>query len=301
MNNYNCKICNYITPLKSNYNRHILSNKHLQLELHHKLCVDKSKVNISQPKVNISQPKVNISQPKVNISQPKVNQGNLLCKYCNKTFGYKQSLSKHIKYTCKQNNDEDLKELVRLLNLQLEQQKSEAETYKAESKRQLENQQKQIDKLMDKLQVPQINNTLNNIQNNNIRLSYANTNVSHLTDADYRKSINSLLMCVKTLIGIVHLNPEHPENTNIYISNLKDKYIMVYTGDTWELKNRQYEMNSLYDNNEMLLTEWVNDHGTSDLRDKFNTYLERKKNSLHMIQEEIKLMLYNKRHLALSE
>ena len=51
----------------------------------------------------------------------------------------------------------------------------------------------------------------------------------------------------------------------------------------------------------MLLTEWVKDHVTSDLRDKFNTYLERKKNSLHMIQEEIKLMLYNKRHLALSE
>jgi hypothetical protein len=263
MNNYNCELCSYITPLKSNYNRHILSNKHLQLELHHKLCVDKSKVNISQPKVNIS-------QPKVNISQPKVNQGNLLCKYCNKPFGYKQSLSKHIKYTCKQNNDEDLKELVRLLNLQQEQQKSDAETYKAESKRQLENQQKQIDKLMDKLQVPQVTN---NIQNNNIRLSYKDTDVSHLTDADYRKSINCLLMCVKTFIGIVHLDPDHPENMNIYISNLKDKYIMVYTGETWELQNRNYEMVNLYDNNEMLLSEWVEEHGNRDLQDKFKRYL----------------------------
>ena len=47
--------------------------------------------------------------------------------------------------------------------------------------------------------------------------------MSRITDADYRKSINCLLMCVKTFIGIVHLNPEHPENMNIYISNLKDK------------------------------------------------------------------------------
>jgi len=30
-------------------------------------------------------------------------------------------MSKHIKYSCKQNKDEDLKELVRLMNLQLQQ------------------------------------------------------------------------------------------------------------------------------------------------------------------------------------
>jgi hypothetical protein len=215
----------------------------------------------------------------------------LTCKYCDKLFSHKQSLSKHIKYTCKKNKDEDLKELVRLLNLQLEQQKEDSK-----------NQQKQIDKLMDKLQVPHITNNTQNIQNNNnIRLSYKDTIVTHLTDADYRKSINSLLMCVKTLISLVHLNPEHPENMNIYISNLKDKYIMVYTGDTWELKNRQYEMDNLYDNNEMLLTEWVEEHGTSDLRDKFKSYLERKEHSIDMIHEEIRLMLYNKRHLALCE
>ena len=162
----------------------------------------------------------------------------------------------------------------------------------------IQNQQKQIDKLMDKLQVPQVTN---NIQNNNIRLSYKDTDVSHLTDADYRKSVNSLLMCVKTFIGIVHLDPDHPENMNIYISNLKDKYIMVYTGETWELKNRNYEMANLYDDNEMLLSEWVEEHGNHDLQNKFKTYLERKENSLEMIHEEIRLMLYNKRHLALCE
>ena len=212
---------------------------------------------------------------------------------------------RHIKYSCKKNKDEDLKELVRLLNLQLERQRSESEQQRCASEqqlalqhKQLENQQKQIDKLMEKLQVPQVTN---NIQNNNIRLSYKDTDVSHLTDADYRKSINCLLMCVKTFIGIVHLDPNHPENMNIYISNLKDKYIMVYTGETWELKNRDYEMNSLYDHNEMLLSEWVKEHGNHDLQEKFKTYLERKENSLEMIHEEIRLMLYNKRHLALCE
>jgi len=65
-----------------------------------------------------------------------------LCKYCDKPFTHIQSMYRHIKYTCNKNKDEDLKELVRLLNLQIKQKDSE-----------LEYQKKQIDKLMDKLQV----------------------------------------------------------------------------------------------------------------------------------------------------
>ena len=293
-----CELCNFKTNLSANYKQHLQTKKHIT-----NYNNEKNQSTQSQPFVNNSKPSVNNSQPFVNNSKPFDNKKQypyvpqFECKYCNKHFSHKQSLSKHIKYSCKKNKDEDLKELVRLLNLQLEQQKVSVE----KKDKQLENQQKQIDKLMDKLQVPQVSNTTNNIQNNNIRLSYKDTDVSHLTDADYRKSVNCILMCVKTFIGIVHLDPNHPENMNIYISNLKDKYIMVYTGETWELKNRQFEMNSLYDHNEMLLSEWVKEHGNHDLQDKFKKYLERKENSLEMIHEEIRLMLYNKRHLALCE
>jgi len=238
------------------------------------------------------------------------NESSFVCKYCDKLFKHKNSMYHHIKYSCKENKDEDLRELVRLLNLQLEQQKVETEKkdkqlnqqIKIQQKKdkQLENQQKQIDKLMDKLQVPQItNNTMNNnIQNNYVRLSLQNTDVSHLTNDDYARAINNVLMCVKTFIGIVHLDPDHPENMNIYISNLKDKYIMVYTGETWELKNRQYEIENLYDHHEMLLSEWLHEYGTRDLKERFERYIERKNGAINMIQEEIKLMLYNKRHMV---
>ncbi len=275
-----CNLCNFKTNLSANYKQHLQTKKHIKLNGINSTDVSPKLAEISPTLANVS--------PKLAEISP------IYCKYCDKQFKHRSSLSKHIKYSCKKNKDEDLKELVRLLNLQLEQQKESVE----KKDKQLENQQKQIDKLMDKLQVPQVTN---NIQNNNIRLSYKDTDVSHLTDADYRKSINCLLMCVKTFIGIVHLDPNHPENMNIYISNLKDKYIMVYTGDTWELKNRQYEMDNLYDHNEMLLSEWVKEHGNHDLQDKFKTYLERKEQSIEMIHEEIKLMLYNKRHLALCE
>jgi hypothetical protein len=309
---FECTLCKYTTELKANYNRHIKSSKHINkldsMPSTHISSKAIKKQHFGNKKQHFGNKKQHFGNKKQHLVDKNEYSIDTIqhdkpfeCKYCDKHFSHRQSLATHVKYSCKKNDDEDLKELVRLLNLQLEQQRTETEQYKADSvkkDKQLENQQKQIDKLMDKLQVPQVTN---NIQYNNIRLSYKDTDVSHLTDADYRKSINCLLMCVKTFIGIVHLDPNHPENMNIYISNLKDKYIMVYTGETWELKNRQYEMNSLYDHNEMLLSEWVKEHGNHDLQDKFKTYLERKENSLEMIHEEIRLMLYNKRHLAICE
>jgi len=47
-----------------------------------------------------------------------------------------------------------------------------------------------------------------------------------------------------------------------------------------------------------LLSEWLNEFGTKELREKFEKYLSRKEGAFNMIQEEIKLMFYNKRHMV---
>jgi uncharacterized Zn-finger protein len=57
-----------------------------------------------------------------------------VCKYCKKGFSFKQSMYRHMKYTCK-NNDKDLKEEVRLL---------------AKDQEEL---QKQIEKISEKLEM----------------------------------------------------------------------------------------------------------------------------------------------------
>ena len=42
-------------------------------------------------------------------SKPKVSiEGTYDCKYCGKSFKHKQYVSKHIKYSCPKNKDEDL-------------------------------------------------------------------------------------------------------------------------------------------------------------------------------------------------
>ena len=115
---FKCDCCNYQTNYQTNYTKHLNTKKHSE-------------------------------------NEKKINEPKFSCKYCGQKYKFKQSVSKHIKYSCTKNKDEDLKELVRLLNNQLEQQKNELQS-------QIHNQSKQIEKLMGKLEI-NINTT--NIQN----------------------------------------------------------------------------------------------------------------------------------------
>ena len=209
-----------------------------------------------------------------------------VCKYCDKGFSFKQSMYRHIKYTCTKNNDEDLKELVRLLNQD-----------KKELEKQVLTQNKQIEKLVGKLEIHGSFNTTTNIQNNITLLPYRETDVSHLTDDDYKKCIKKVNHCVKTLIEKIHFNPLKPENMNIYISNMKDKYLMIYDGANWNLANKKDEINRLYEDKEMLLEEWLDTNPEAELKDKFLRYLKNKdiEDCLLQFKEDIKLMLYNGR------
>ena len=130
------------------------------------------------------------------------------CKYCEQCYKHRSSLSKHIKYSCTKNKDEDLKELVRLMNVQLEQQKNE-----------IVSQSKQIEKLRGKLEIHGSFNTHNNTIHNHVQiLNYKDTDTSHLTDEDYRKCVKKVCFCVLKMIEKIHFNPDKPENMNIYTS-----------------------------------------------------------------------------------
>jgi hypothetical protein len=219
------------------------------------------------------------------------------CKYCNQKFTFRQSMNRHIKYTCTKNKDEDLKELVRLMNIQIEQQKNELQSQKQEFNKKIDTQAKLIEKLMGKLEV---GNTFNTAIVNNIQLlGYRQTDVSHLTDQDYRSCIKRVNHCVKSMIEKVHFNPLKPENMNIYISNIKEKYIMVYDGVNWNLANKKDELDRLYEEKEMMLEEWLDSNPDEELKKKFMKYLDNKDNDefLNRIKEENKLLLYNKQNM----
>ena len=277
---YQCECCKYSTVKRFNYEKHLVSKKHIMVEENGR----------RQQAVISESPQ---KQPVDNIPTTKVAEkvaSPFTCKYCEQKFKFKQSMYRHIKYTCTKNKDEDLRELVRLMNIQMEQQKQEFN-------KKIETQAKQIEKLMGKLEV---GNTFNTAIVNNIQLlGYRQTDVSHLTDQDYRSCIKRVNHCVKSMIEKVHFNPLKPENMNIYISNIKEKYIMVYDGANWNLANKKDELDRLYEEKEMMLEEWLDSNPDEELKKKFMKYLDNKDNDecLNRIKEEIKLMMYNKQNM----
>jgi len=266
MPTYNCECCQFTTLLKSNHTNHLLTKKHIRN---------------SQQVVN---KKSALSQQKVN-PEPT----SFVCKYCEHPFKFKQSMYRHIKYSCTKNKTEDLTELVRLMNLQIETQRNQIQN----QTKQIDTQHKQIEKLMGKLDIHgTFNTTINHIQ----LLNYKDTDVSHLTDADYRRCIKKVCFCVMNLIEKVHYNPDKPENMNIYISNLKDKYLMVYEDGKWLLKNKK-EINRLYEEKELMLEEWIEENKDPEMDKFFSRYLDLKKDNKTMllIQDELKLMMFNQK------
>jgi hypothetical protein len=248
---YECSLCHFSTTIQCNYKRHLNTKKH-------KLHSESSK---NLPKVTEKEPEVTKNLPE---------ESNFNCKYCSKSFTLKNAMYRHIKYRCTKNKDEDVKELTRLLNLQIENQN-----------KQIELQQKQIDKLSSKLQI-QINNIHYNL------LPYRNTDTSHLTDEDFIQCVNQQ-NCVKLLIQKIHFNPTKPENMNVYISNLKDKYMMIYNG-TWKTVHKKV-LNDIVRDKHFMIQDWVEEEKYPEVKDKFMNYLQLKENV--DFKEDIKLMMYN--------
>jgi hypothetical protein len=288
---YTCNSCQYSTKLKVDYERHLKTKKH-----------QKNSSNVALCSPNVALCSLNVAFSEKKAKPKKVYE----CKYCKKILQHHTSLSRHIKYSCKQNKDEDLKELARLFNekeKKMNAKDNELMQLIKDKDNQMENMQKQIDKLTNKLQIQNINNgTVNNNNTINIQLlNHADTDYSHLTPNDYMACINSCNKCVKTLIEKVHFNPNKPENMNIYLSNIKGKYVMIYKDNEWQIQNKKDQVNHLYDHNELVLETWYDEYKDKrpDIIHSFQRYLKNRDGDqvLNKVKDEILIMLYNKRKM----
>tara|TARA_X000000950_G_C13549471_1_gene510928 strand:- start:254 stop:583 length:330 start_codon:yes stop_codon:yes gene_type:complete len=107
------------------------------------------------------------------------------------------------------------------------------------------------------------------------------------------------------LIKKIHFDPDKPENHNIYISNIKNNYAMIYDGDKWNLTNKDDLINEILEEKEIIIEEkleqWL-EKGRQypEIMKKFTRYLEKKENDvvLDKIKDEVKLVLFNNRNLV---
>ena len=160
---YECDLCKFSTHLKSNYSNHLSSKKHLlisQLKLND---------NKKQPTDNKKATKVaeKVSEVATFVAT------EFTCRYCDKRFAFCQSMNRHIKYSCTKNKD-DLREVIRLLNdqmeQQMEQQKKLLENQRQEFTKILDAQSEQIEKLVRNIEIHDSFNTVNQIQHFHVKV-----------------------------------------------------------------------------------------------------------------------------------
>ena len=217
------------------------------------------------------------------------------CSCCLKYYKSKESLNYHIK-----NKDKQCKTL--------EQEKEKEDLEKNQDVyNKINCLTKELENLKKQNNVTNITNIQNITQNNNIIvvLPHNKSTLNHLTDADYFSILGRNLMSIPVMIEKIHFNQKIPQNQNIYISNIKNKYVMIYNGTEWSLQNRDTTIHNLIAENETRLEDWLT---KEDVLDKYPTAMKRfelylqlkeKDENLDMIKEEILLMLYNNRNIII--
>lgn len=220
---------------------------------------------------------------------------NIICSYCKKSYMSKNSLYRHIRLYCKsKKKEQELEHIFQKL---------------------LEERDKKIDQLEKKIELISdckliTNNTVNNTVNNsgtinNIEvklLAYGKEDKSFLTDKDYMNILNKGFQSVPELVKHIHFNKSKPENFNIYISNMRDSYIMVFNGNKWVLQNKKEIINDLYNSKRDMLIEKYDElmkklpEKTTRKFDRFINDEQDKKVS-DSIKEELKLILYNNKNM----
>ena len=120
---FTCECCQYTTTVKSNFTKHLSSNKHIinkykQTATNNQPIVDGlgrldrwappqvNETQVNEAQVNEAQ----VNETQVNETQDKAA---IFCKYCNKEYKHKSSLSKHNRYSCikkEEDKEEDLTE-----------------------------------------------------------------------------------------------------------------------------------------------------------------------------------------------
>ena len=294
MVNYTCPRCGYTINIKKKYENHLRRKKICDNKISDDMLTNEYlKYNIEEKLIAIESTK---SQQLSQNSQQKVNKkstqnDNYFCQYCERNFNFKQSYYRHMK-TCKvkreiDNEKNEMNKMVDLLN------------------NQLKDKDRKIDELIKKSGTTNITYNQQNINNNIKLLGYRNTDISHLSDKDFISCISHSNFCIPHLIKKIHFDPDKPENHNIYISNIKNNYAMIYDGDKWNLTNKDDLINEILEEKEIIieekLEEWL-EKGKQypEIMKKFTRYLEKKENDvvLDKIKDEVKLVLFNNRSLV---
>lgn len=236
------------------------------------------------------------------------------CKTCNKQFSAKSSMYRHMRDSCVVKKQQDAeKETILEKLVKIEKQNevmiNEMEHLKSENKKLIKENKKLkvIGSTTINSKIGTINNNTNTnkgvVINNNITLvGYGKEDLTKLDKTELLKILQQGYNSTIKLTEAVHFNPKYPEYHNIFISNMKDKYAMMFDGDTWTLTTKEDLINKIYEDKKNYIEENFEDFIdslTPSRKKALERWLESDENDAKVIEikDNIKLLLYNRRKM----
>lgn len=215
------------------------------------------------------------------------------CAKCCKEFHHKSVYTKHLntKYNCS--------------NAGLNICEKCGKIYK--HKQSLYNHKKTCDSAVE-CNIHMQHNTQNIGQQNNVNVGnmkvvkFGNENLSYISDDIFKQIMGRGFGSIGEFIKHSHFCADHPENHNIYIANLKDKYIVFYDGDKWMVSKRDDMMEDIiYAKSDFLFSkfkELMHQMNPGDIT-RFMKYMRERDNdnTMDILKDDIKLQLYNNRKM----
>lgn len=265
---YTCEYCNFSSPLKNNYNRHLKTTKH-------KNSITKHATSNKPPENN----SLSFLNSSISLKNP---QFSLIfeCPYCEKEYNRKDNLKRHLR-SCKNKTNINYKEKYLEMKEQFQLEKKE--------------HNKQIKMLMSKVGDTTINNT---IQLN----GYGKEDLSHITDSMKTNMIKGPYGMIPKMIEAVHFSNNKPENKNIVIPNKKEDRLKVFTGDKWIYKSKDQLISDLVDGKYFILdTHYENvcnslSSSNKEIYEKFrNNYDGKDIKFFEQLKKECEIVILNNR------
>ena len=302
---YECSLCNISTKIKTHYNRHLKTQKHIrnvneyQASKEENILFEPQKTtnNHNEPQIKKSifseKEKYIFNNLNQNIekscfsnkNEENLNKTRFICDLCNKELSTKSHLLRHKKKYCTKSKDiEETKILKNML---------------AEQKNLFEEERKHLYKHIETLLDKVGDTTINNTQHNNIQLnSYGNEDLSHITDTLKSNLLKMPYAMIPKLIEAVHFSKDKPENKNIALTNKKENKIKIYSNNKWVYKNKDETINDLMDGKYFILDSHC-EHNNLHMNENYETfrkyYDDGDKELVDNLRKQCELVLLNNR------
>ena len=315
MTEYICYCCDYSTKIRTHYQRHLATKKHIKnSNLENEKGIKQSFYTAQNPQkpAEIQKKSINshifTAETRTKPAEKSTTQKytfSYTCEYCNRTFTRLDTKTRHQNKFCKAKKQKDLED--------------------EENQKEIAQLKNQIDRLIDKVgnktqhitNIDSINNsqttynTENNIKdntitnttttNNNLNLNvFGKENMEMVTDEIKKEMIKGPFKMMPKLLEMIYFNKDHPENHTMKLVNKNKEIMKIHDKDGWKLvdkkdtidyvlEDKNYAIDSYFEENEADFSKFV-----KKIYNNFRRLFDsRDKELWKQIKRDVDLLLWN--------